>query len=57
LVAYSEAHNKMYDTDIKTGRIFICTQANEYQTFEVDDYAKWTGKWYAKLEQYYKQIL
>ena len=57
LVAYAEAHNKTYDTDIKTGRIFICTQNNEYQTFEIDDYAKWTGKWYAKLEQYYKKIL
>jgi genome maintenance exonuclease 1 len=57
LVAYSEAHNKMYDTQIKTGRIFICTQNNEYQTFEIDDYDKWTGKWYAKLEEYYKKIL
>lgn len=57
LVAYSEAHNKMYDTQIKTGRIFICTQANEYQTFEIDDYEKWVGKWYSKLEQYYKSIL
>jgi genome maintenance exonuclease 1 len=57
LVAYAEAHNKTYDTNINTGRIFICTQNNEYQTFEIDDYAKWTGKWYAKLEQYYKKIL
>jgi hypothetical protein len=57
LVAYAEAHNKMYDTNITTGRIFICTQNNEYQTFEIDDYDKWTGKWYAKLEQYYKKIL
>jgi len=47
----------MYDTKIKTGRIFICTQANEYQTFEIDDYDRWVGKWYGKLEEYYKQIL
>ena len=57
LVAYAEAHNKMYNTDIKTGRIFICTQNNEYQTFEIDDYEHWVGQWYAKLEQYYKSIL
>ena len=57
LVAYAEAHNKQYDTQIKSGRIFICTQANEYQTFEIDNYDQWVGKWYAKLEQYYKQIL
>ena len=57
LVAYAEAHNKQYDTQIKNGRIFICTQANEYQTFEIDNYDYWVGKWYAKLEQYYKSIL
>ena len=57
LVAYAEAHNKQYDTQIKTGRIFICTQANEYQTFEIDNYDQWVGKWYGKLEEYYKQIL
>ena len=57
LVAYAEAHNKQYDTQIKSGRIFICTQANEYQTFEIDNYDQWVGKWYAKLEEYYKQVL
>ena len=57
LVAYAEAHNKMYDTEIKTGRIFICTQNNEYQTFDIDNYDHWVGQWYAKLEQYYKKIL
>jgi len=57
LVAYAEAHNKTYDTSIKSGRIFICTQKNEYQTFEIDNYDHWVGKWYGKLEEYYKKIL
>ena len=57
LVAYAEAHNKMYETKITTGRIFICTQNNEYQTFDIDNYDHWVGQWYAKLEQYYKSIL
>ena len=57
LVAYSEAHNKLYDTNIKTGRVFICTQNNEFQTFEIDRYEHWTSEWYKKLEQYYKKIL
>jgi len=57
LVAYSEAHNKLYDTQISSGRVFICTQNNEFQTFEIDNYEHWVGKWYAKLEQYYKSIL
>ena len=29
LCAYAEAHNKVYDTNIKRGRVFICTQNNE----------------------------
>ena len=57
LCAYSEAHNVQYGTNIRTGKIFICTQANEYQTFEIDNYDHWVGQWYAKLEQYYKAIL
>jgi hypothetical protein len=57
LVAYAEAHNKLFDTDIRTGRIFICTQKNEYQTFEIDDYDKWSDQWYRRVEQYYKSIL
>jgi len=57
LVAYAEAHNKQYGTDIRSGRIFICTQNNEFQTFEIDNYDHWIGQWYSKLEQYYKTIL
>ena len=57
LVAYSEAHNKVHGTKISSGRVFICTQNNEYQTFEIDNYENWQGKWYARLEQYYKSIL
>ena len=57
LVAYSEAHNKLYDTQINSGRIFICTQNNEFQTFDIDNYDQWVGQWYARLEQYYKSVL
>ena len=57
LVAYAEAHNKMYDTHISSGRVFICTQDNKFQTFEIDNYDYWAGQWYTKLEQYYKSIL
>ena len=57
LVAYSEAHNKLFGTRIRTGRMFICTQANEYQSFEIDDYDKWSDRWYRRVEQYYKSVL
>ncbi len=54
LVAYAEAHNKLFNTKIKNGRIFICTQNNEFQTFEIDNYDQWVCKWYDRVEQYYK---
>ena len=57
LTAYAEAHNKMYGTNIKNGRMFICTQNNEFQSFEIENYDQWVGRWYAKLEQYYKSVL
>ena len=57
LTAYAEAHNKMYNTKIRNGRMFICTQNNEFQTFEIENYDQWVGRWYAKLEQYYKSVL
>jgi hypothetical protein len=57
LTAYAEAHNKLFGTRIRTGRIFICTQANEFQTFEIDDYDRWSDKWYRRVEQYYKSVL
>jgi hypothetical protein len=57
LVAYAEAHNKQYGTNIKSGRMFICTQANEFQSFDIENYDYWTDQWYRKLEQYYKQVL
>jgi genome maintenance exonuclease 1 len=57
LTAYAEAHNKLFGTNIRSGRIFICTQNSEYQTFEIDDYDKWSDRWYRRVEQYYKSIL
>ena len=60
LVAYSEAHNKQYDTQINSGKVFICTQNNQFQIFEIDNkflYEHWVGRWYAKLEEYYRKIL
>ena len=57
LVAYAEAHNKLFGTRIRTGRMFICTQANEYQSFEIDDYDRWVVKWFDRVEQYYKSVL
>jgi hypothetical protein len=54
--SYGESHNKLFDTDIRTGVILICTANFEYQEFviEDDEFDVWRDKWYDRLEQYYR---
>jgi genome maintenance exonuclease 1 len=55
LVAYSNAHNVLYDTNIECGVIFMCSQDNKYQEFviEGDEFQHWSHKWIDRLSQYY----
>jgi len=57
LVAYIEAHNELYDTDIKEGHIFMCSRNLEYQQFDLlpADYPYWKNEWYERLYTYYEQ--
>ena len=55
--AYGIAHNKLFGTDVRSARILICTQNNEFQIFEVDNWDHWSDQWFRKLEEYYKKIL
>lgn len=59
LAAYAIAHNEVYGTKIRKGVIFMCSADNNYQEFIVEgkefDYYK--DKWFARLEEYYKQFL
>lgn len=59
LVAYAEAHNKMYNTNITEGHIFMCSRNFEYQQFDVwpDEYEKWKNLWYDKLHKYWEMEL
>jgi genome maintenance exonuclease 1 len=59
LAAYAIAHNEVWGTKINKGVVFMCSAANEYQEFIVEgkefDYYK--DKWFARLEEYYKQFI
>jgi hypothetical protein len=68
LAAYANAHNKMYDTNIRTGVILMCAQpktnakleiieAPQYQEFvvELDEFDKYSNEWWDKVEQFYLQ--
>lgn len=52
---YAEAHNELFDTDIKEAHIFMCSQNLEYQQFDIwpDEYAYWKNKAWDRVEQYY----
>ena len=57
LVAYAEAHNEVYGTNIREGHVFMCSRAGEYQQFDVwpDEYDEWRQEWYNRVYQYYEQ--
>jgi genome maintenance exonuclease 1 len=55
LVAYAEAHNEVYKTNIRRGVIFMCSRDLQYQQFDLnkDNYNKYQDMWYNKVEEYY----
>lgn len=57
LVAYAEAHNEIYGTNIREGHVFMCSRAGEYQQFDVwpDEYEEWRQEWYNRVYKYYEQ--
>ena len=58
LVAYAEAHNEVYGTNIREGHVFMCSRAGEYQQFDVwpDEYDEWRNEWYERVYKYYEQL-
>ena len=55
LVAYAEAHNEVYGTNIRRGVIFMCSRDFQYQQFDLTpaNYNKYQDMWYSKVEEYY----
>jgi hypothetical protein len=57
LVAYAEAHNELYGTNIREGHVFMCSRAGEYQQFDVwpHEYDEWRKEWYDRVYTYYEK--
>lgn len=55
LVAYAEAHNEVYGSNIRYGHVFMCSRDLIYQQFDLteDKYDYWRDKWWRRVEQYY----
>ena len=56
LVAYAEAHNEIYGTNIREGHVFMCSRDCEYQQFDIwpNEYEEWRNEWYNRVYQYYE---
>lgn len=56
LVAYAEAHNELYGTNIQEGHVFMCTRDCEYQQFDIwpSEYEEWRNEWYNRVYKYYE---
>ncbi len=57
LVAYAEAHNEVYGTDIRKGVVLMCSKDYKYQEFITEgvEWDMWKQKWWDRVEQYYKE--
>jgi hypothetical protein len=55
LVAYLEAHNEVYGTNIREGHIFMVSRDLEYQQFDLwpSEYDLWRTKWWERVETYF----
>lgn len=55
LAAYMEAHNKVYNTNIKKGVVLMCSGDLILQKFELDEVKldHYTGKWWDRVEAFY----
>lgn len=68
LVAYAEAHNEVYGTNIHKGVVLMCVKPSEtgqgqwsqpqYQEWIIDgqEFDKWKNLWWQRVEQYYLSI-
>jgi genome maintenance exonuclease 1 len=59
LAAYSNAHNKVWGTNIRKGVIFMCTADKQYLEFIIEgkEFDKYSDLWFSRLEEYYTKFL
>ena len=54
MAAYAMAHNHVYDTQIQSGVILMCTPGNYFQKFVVKDkeFQQYMWKWVSRVDQF-----
>jgi len=58
LAAYATAHNQVYDTNINSGTILMCTKDNYFQKFIVSggEFQRYMWDWLRRVDQYYNEL-
>tara|TARA_R110000751_G_scaffold97939_1_gene190549 strand:- start:406 stop:1002 length:597 start_codon:yes stop_codon:yes gene_type:complete len=54
LCAYAHAHNDMFDTDIRSGVVLMCSRDLQFQKFELNEvkFEKYSYMWWNRVDQY-----
>jgi len=54
LCAYALAHNEMFDTDIKSGVVLMCSRDLQFQKFELNEvqFEKYSYMWWNRVKEY-----
>jgi hypothetical protein len=57
LAAYATAHNQVYNTNINSGTILMCTKDNYFQKFTIsgNEFQKYMWDWLRRVDQYYAE--
>lgn len=57
LVAYAEAHNEIFGTNIREGHVFMVSRDLQYQQFDIwpDEYDHWKDRWWNRVYEYYEK--
>ena len=58
LAAYATAHNTIYNTNIQSGTILMCTKDNQFQKFTVSgvEFQKYMWEWLRRVDKYYDNM-
>ena len=58
LCAYAHAHNEMFDTDMRSGVVLMCSRDLQFQKFELNEvrFEKYSYMWWNRVNEYNELI-
>jgi hypothetical protein len=58
IAAYALSHNCVYDSEIKTGVVLMCSKDMEFQHWVITDqeFEHYTNQWLDRVEQFYRML-